>query len=142
MSITDTDHFNTVLLFCLAVPPEVVTLNSRVVGNHSESAVLSFRIDNAAPPVSISDIRWYYTANTISGTPDFTSEDFMDITNATSVISRSILTFSEDLLILNVSNIVQALQAGDETDAGRYFLRAFNPAGEGSNFIDLVVFGT
>ena len=138
---TDTNHFNPVDLFFLAVPPEVVALNQRVVGSHSESALLSFHIDNAAPPVLISDIRWYYTANTASGTPDFASEDFMDITNSTSRTSKSMLTFSEDLLTLNVSNIVQALLVGDETDAGRYFLRASNPAGRNNSFVDLVVFG-
>ena len=120
----------------------MVALNRRVVGNHTESAVLSFRIDNAAPPVLISDIRWYYTAAGASDiNPDFTSENFMDITNFTSRTSKSMLTFSEDLLTLNVSNIVQALQVGGETDAGRYFLRTSNPAGVDHSMVDLVVFG-
>ena len=113
----------------------------RVVGNESESAILSFRIEDAAPPVVISDIRWYYTANTVSGEPDFTSNYFLDITNSLSRTSKSMLTYSGDLLTPNVSNIMQARVAGDDTDAGRYFLRASNPAGEDSNFVDLVVFG-
>ena len=120
----------------------MVALNKRVVGNHSESTVLSFRIDNAAPPVLISDIRWYYTAGGASDiNPNFTSGNFMDITNFTSRTSKSMLTFSEDLLTLNVSNIVQALQVGGETDAGRYFLRTSNPAGVDHSMVDLVVFG-
>ena len=113
----------------------------RVAGNESESAILMFRIESAIPNVMTSDIRWYYTASTVSGDPDFSSGDFLDITNSTSRTSKSALTFSEDLLTLTVSNIVQARSVGQETDAGRYFLRASNPAGEDSNFVDLVVEG-
>ena len=112
-----------------------------MVANISESAVLSFHIDNAAPPVMTSDLRWYYTASAPSGTPDFSSTDFQEITNLLSRTSISSLSYSDDMLTLTVSGIVQALIMGDETDAGRYFLRASNPAGEDSSFIDLVVYG-
>ena len=115
--------------------------NQRVVANVTDSAVLSFRVDSAVPPVMTSDLRWYYTANTMSGDPDFTSNDFLEITNLTSRTSSSMLTYSGDLLTLTVSGIVQALVGGDEIDAGRYFLRATNPAGEDSEYIDLVVRG-
>lgn len=128
-------------LSLVLVLPVVVALNERVVGNVSQSAILSFRVNNAAPPVMTSDLHWYYTTNTISGDPDFTSSDYQDITNSTGRTSTSTLTFSEDLLTLNVSNIHQALVAGEETDAGKYFLRASNAAGEDSSFIELVVFG-
>ena len=119
----------------------VVPVIPRVVGNESESAILMFRIESAIPNVVTSDIRWYYTANTVSGIPDFISGDFLDITNSRSRTSNSTLTFSRDLLSLMVSNIVQARSVGEETDAGRYFLRASNPAGEDSNFVDLVIEG-
>ena len=112
-----------------------------MVGNESESAILMFRIESAIPNVMTSDIRWYYTASTVSGVPDFSSDDFLDITNSTSRTSESTLTSSGDLLTLTVSNIVQARSVGEETDGGRYFLRASNPAGEDSNFVDLVVEG-
>ncbi len=124
------------------VPPVVVSVNQRVVGNKTESAILNFRIENAAPPVVTSDIRWYYTHNAMSRDPDFTSGDFMDITNlSTRTTSGSVLTYGQGLRTLTVSNILQALMVGEETDAGRYFLRASNPAGEDGSFIDLVVFG-
>ena len=113
----------------------------RVVGNESESAILMFRIESAIPNVLTSDIRWYYTSSTVSGVPDFSSEDFLDITNSTSRTSKSTLTFSGDLLTLTVSNIVQALNVGEETDAGRYFLMASNPAGGDNKSVDLVVEG-
>ena len=114
--------------------------NQRVTTNVSESDTLSFHIDNAAPPVLTSDLRWYYTGRA-SGDLDITSSDFLDITNLTNRTSQSTLTYSEDLLTLDIGNIVQALNVGEETDAGRYFLRAVNPAGEDSNHIDVVVFG-
>lgn len=65
----------------------------------------------------------------------------MDITNSTGRTSASTLSFSADLLSLNISNLVQALVAGEETDAGRYYLRASNTAGEDSSSIQLMVFG-
>ena len=119
----------------------VVAINQRVVANESQTGMLSFRIDNADPRVLTSDLRWYYTASTTSGEPDFTSGDFVDITNLTNRTSISTLTYSEDLLNLTVGNIAQALLVGEETDAGRYFLSASNPAGEANAYIDLVVFG-
>ena len=100
-----------------------------------------FRIDQAAPPVETSNIRWYYTARAPSGTPDFTSSNFQDITDLMNRTSRSMLSFSSDRFSLNISNIVQARQTGEETDAGRYFMRASNPAGEDSDYIELIVFG-
>jgi hypothetical protein len=119
----------------------VVAQTQRVVGNESESAVLMFRIENAIPAVMVSDIRWYYTARTAAGDPDFNSSDFMDITNSSSRTTKSTLTYSGDLLTLTVSDIVQARRVGEDTDAGRYFLRASNPAGESSSFVDLVING-
>ena len=118
-----------------------LTPSQRVVTNVSESAVLSFRIDNAAPPAMTSDLHWYYTASAPSGVADFSSTDFQEITNLLSRTSTSSLSYSNDMLTLTVSGIVQALMMGEETDAGRYFLRASNPAGEDSSFIDLVVYG-
>ena len=95
-------------------------------------AVLSFNITNAIPMVQISDIRWYYSAN---------SEDFEDITDLMNRTSVSNLDLSPDRLTLKISNIVQAIGDVMETDQGRYFLNATNPAGERSNYIDVVVRG-
>ena len=118
-----------------------LTPSQRVIANVSESAVLSFRIDDAVPPVMTSDLHWYYTASASSGVSDFSSTDFQEITNLLSRTSTSSLSYSDDMLTLTVSGIVQALMMGDEIDAGRYFLRASNPGGEDSSFIDLVVYG-
>ena len=110
-----------------------------MITNVSASAVLSFRIDEAHPPVMTSDLRWFYTARASqSGSPDFNSMDFLEITDLKNRTSVSDLTYSDGNLNLTVNNIVQA---GQETDAGRYFLLASNPAGEDSNYIDLTVFG-
>ena len=118
-----------------------LTPSQRVVANVSESAVLSFRIDNAVPPVITSDLRWYYTAGIPSGTPNFSSTDFQEITNLVSRTFTSSLSYSDDMLTLTVSDIVHELMIGEETDGGRYLLRASNPAGEDSSFIVLVVYG-
>ena len=122
------------------VPPVVVPLapNQLVATNVSESATLSFRIDNAAPPVLTSDLRWYYTVRARSGEPDFTSSDFLDITELASRTAQSTLTYSEDLLTLHIRNTVQV---SEETDTGRYFLWAVNPAGQSSSHIDVVILG-
>ncbi len=117
--------------------------SQKVITNETETALLSFRIDEAYPPVLTSDLRWFYTASTFqSNSPDFSSIDFLEITNLRSRTSQSELSYSNGNLDLTISNIVhQSLMVGEETDAGRYFLLASNPAGENSNYIDLAVFG-
>ena len=113
----------------------------RVIGNESDSATLSFRIDEAAPPVLLQDLRWFYVA-------DFGNNPFagQDITNLTSRTAVSTLTFSDFVdmryIDLTVSNITQQRRGiAGETDEGRYFLVATNPAGVRFSYIDLLVFG-
>ena len=129
-------HFLECSLVSSPVPPTVVALDDdqEIIANTSESAVLSFRIDRAAPPVPVEDIRWFYSAG-FSMTPD----GGMDITNMTSRTSVSTLLFSADLLSLTINNIVQARALGKETDRGRYFLVAYHPAGNRFSYIDVVV---
>ena len=131
------------LLLPNSVPPVVVPLapGQEVIGNETESATLSFRIDDAAPPVLLQDLRWFYAA-------DFSSDPSVrqDITNLTNRTTVSRLTFSEftnmRYINLTVSNITQRRSGiGGETDEGRYFLFATNPAGVHFSYIDLVVFG-
>ena len=112
-----------------------------MVANAEESAVLNFLISNAVPTVLTSNISWYYTSSAPSGEPDFSSSDFQDITNLTNRTSSSMLQFSADRLALTIGNIVQAIGDSVETDQGRYFMSASNPAGESSAFIDLLVDG-
>ena len=131
-------HFLERFLISSPVSPTVVALDDdqEIIANESESAMLSFRIDRAAPPVPVEDIRWFYSAG-FSATPD----GGMDITNLTSRTSVSTLLFSADLLTLSIDNIVQARMAGEETDQGRYFLVAKHPAGDQFSHIDVVVNG-
>ena len=126
-----------------SVPPIVVPLapGRQVIGNETGSATLSFRIDNAAPPVLLQDLQWFYAAN-FSSDPSVRQE----ITNLTNRTTNSTLTFSNfanmRYINLTVSNIAQRRRGiGGETDEGRYFLVATNPAGVSSSYIDLVVFG-
>ena len=113
----------------------------QVIGNETGSVTLSFRIDNAAPPVLLEALRWFYAAN-FSSDPSVRQE----ITNLTSRTTVSRLTFSEftnmRYINLTVSNITQRRSGiGRETDEGRYFLFATDPAGVAFSYIDLVVFG-
>ena len=57
-------HFLERFLISSPVSPTVVALDDdqEIIANESESAMLSFRIDRAAPPVPVEDIRWFYSA--------------------------------------------------------------------------------
>ncbi len=110
------------------------------MANESESATLSFSIENASPVVMVSNIRWYYSAN-FASLLFASGSEFQEITSLTSRTSKSTLTFSSDRLSLTIDNIVQARMAGEETDAGRYFVQATNEAGSDNSYIDIVVNG-
>jgi len=114
----------------------------RVIGNESDSATLSFRIDEAAPPVLLQDLRWFYVAD--FGNNPFAGQDITNLTNRTAVSTLTLSDFVGMLYInLTVTNITQQRRGiGGETDEGRYFLVATNPAGVRFSYIDLLVFGT
>ena len=130
------------MLYLTTVPPEVTSLdaNQRITATESESATLSFSIEKASPVVMVSNIRWYYSANFALSLLASGSE-FQEITSLTNRTSKSNLTFSSDRLSLTIDNIVQARMAGEETDAGRYFVQATNEAGSDNSYIDIVVNG-
>ena len=69
----------------------------------------------------------------------------MEITNITNRIleSRFVTPLSSDGINFNITvvNIAQERLGGEETDRGRYFLQATNPAGRSVAFIDLEVYG-
>ena len=123
------------------VPPVVVPLASgkQVVGKEGQSAVLMFRVDNAAPPVELEGLRWIYST-------DASPEDGMDITGLQNRTTLSMLSFSgfpdQRYINLTVSNLQQGRFEGeDETDEGRYFLEATNPAGVHYDYIDVIIEG-
>jgi len=126
-----------------SVPPIVVPLapGRQVIGNELDSATLSFRIDEAAPPVLLQDLKWFYVAD--FGNNPFAGQEITNLTNRTAV---STLTFSNfdgmHYINLTVSNITQQRrEIAGETDEGRYFLVATNQAGVRFSYIDLLVFG-
>ena len=106
--------------------------------NETESATLSFRIDNAAPPVMVNNIRWFYSSD-FAPSFDFDGSEITDLMKRPGLASA--YSFSNDRLMLNITNIVQARRLGEPTDAGRYFLVATNEAGVSYSYIDLIVFG-
>ena len=117
-------------------------MNGQILANDGESVVLVFTITAAIPSVVTNNIRWYYTTSAPSGIPEFNSTDFQEITNLDRRIIRSTLMFSPDRLSLTISNVVQSIGGVNETDQGRYFIRASNPAGDVNTFIDVIVRGT
>ena len=136
--------FPPLLSFTHSVPPIVVPLapGRQVIGNETGSVTLSFRIDNAAPPVLLQDLRWFYVANFRIDDP-YAGQEITSLVNRT---TESTLTFSNftDMryVSLTVSNILQQREGLDgETDQGRYFLVATNPAGVTFSYIDLLVYG-
>ena len=114
--------------------------NRTVIGNVNGSVTLEFMINNAAPPVELPYLRWFYA-------PLDDTNDRTEITNLINRTLESILMFSDlvnnTFISLTVSNIIQLVPAGvqPETDEGRYFLMATNPAGSHIDFIDLLVNG-
>ena len=100
---------------------------------------LTFTITRAIPSVMVGDIRWIYSPD-FSETP-FDRDGVTDITNFINRTEKSTYTFTSNLLSLTISNIAQARRAGEQTDRGRYFLVATNPAGSGFSYIDLLVAG-
>jgi len=117
----------------------VVPVVGSVIGNETMSVTLQFRIDNAVPPVMFSGLRGFYSATASNNISDPNVMEITDLSNRTTE-SRLVPSFSSDGLFFNltVENIVQARVDGEETDAGRYFLQATNPAGVSSAFIDLI----
>ena len=78
----------------------------QVIGNGSESATLPFRIDEAAPPVLLQDLRWFYVAD-FSNNP-FAGQEITNLTNRTAVSTLTLSDFVDMRHIkLTVSNITQ-----------------------------------
>ena len=119
-------------MFSSLVPPVVVAIVEEVIGNENESSTLQFRIDNAEPVVELSGLRWFYSAELSQ------SATMEDITNSTNRGSQLITSFSSDGRFFNLTivNIQQHRQEGGETDQGRYFLQATNPAGTSLAYVD------
>ena len=113
-----------------------------VIGNGTGSVTLSFRIDNAAPPVLLEGLRWFYTPDLRIDNP-FAGQEITNLMNRTTISTLTFSSFTDMHYInLTVSNIVQQqMRIGGETDEGRYFLVASNPAGVCFNYIDLLVYG-
>ena len=68
--------------------------------------------------------------------------DTVEITGRMSPVSgTSTYSFGPVSLSLTISDIQQALAVGEDTDGGRYFLVATNPAGTNYSFYDLIING-
>ena len=110
-----------------------------VIGNETGSVTLSFRIDDATPPVLL---RWFFTPDLRIDDP-FAGQEITSLMNRTTVSRLTLSDYTNMHYInLTVSNIVQQrVGIGGETDEGSYFLVATNPAGVAFSYINLSVYG-
>ena len=106
-----------------------------VIRIETESATLAFRIEEAVPPVLLQDLQWFYVADL--GSDPYAGQE---ITNLTTRTTGSTLTFSDfaNMRYINLTIVQQGSTVSGETDQGRYFLVATNPAGVSSAYIDLL----
>ena len=106
-----------------------------VIRNETESATLAFRIDEAVPPVLLQDLQWFYVADL--GSDPYAGQA---ITNLTTWTTGSTLTFSNfaNMRYINLTIVQHGSAVSGETDQGRYFLVATNPAGVSFAYIDLL----
>ena len=102
-----------------------------IVGIEDLQITLQFTVANALPPVVPDDIQWIFSML-------FTNDPFdggnINITNLSGSSGGSTYLFSDDRLVLNISNISQV-------DEGRYFVIATNLVGTNFSHIDIIVHG-
>ena len=127
-----------ILFFLCLVLPTVAAADGQfqVTANEGDTVSLTFVISRATPPVETNNIMWFYSPD-FSETPS--SGMTQDITNMPNRNSGSSFIFSDDLISLTISSIVQAHRDGEDTDEGRYFLVASNSAGIDFSYIDLLL---
>ena len=109
-----------------------------MIGTDTEHPTLAFRIDEAVPLVLLQDLRWFYVADL--GSDPYAGQE---ITHLTTRTTGSTLSFSDfaDMRYINLTisiAVQQRSRVGGETDQGRYFLVATNPAGVSFAYIDLL----
>ena len=116
-----------------SVPPVVVPLDGdrHIVAIEDRTAILAFRIDDAAPPVLPAETYWRFSP---SFSNDPYASDTQSITGLSTRTGDSLYSYSNDRLSLSISGL-------NQTDEGRYFLIAVNPAGEHYGHIDIIIHG-
>ena len=114
------------MICCPVVPPSVIPVNRIVVGVEGMSAVLSFIIMDAFPPVTNDSVRWSVTRQGAT----------TDITNLI-MIDGNLLDFQYNMIAqmysLNISNI--------QGYNSMFVLTVTNPAGVSSAMIEFMVEG-
>ena len=132
------------MLYCLhflfPVPPTVTRADNQtnIVASRGDTLTLTFVISRADPSVLTDGILWFYSR-------DFSMTPFRDTVEITGLMrpvsGNSTYSFDPDSLSLTISDIQQTLAVGEDTDGGRYFLVAVNPAGIYYSFYDLIING-
>ena len=109
--------------------------DQEVIRAETESATLAFRIDEAAPLVLLQNLQWFYVADL--GSDPYAGQE---ITNLTTRTTGSALIFSDftNMRYINLTIVQRGSTVSGETDQGRYFLVATNPAGVSFAYIDLL----
>ena len=109
--------------------------DQEVIRAETESATLGFRIDEAVPLVLLQNLQWFYVADL--GSDPYAGQE---ITNLTTRTTGSALIFSDftNMRYINLTIVQRGSAVSGETDQGRYFLVATNPAGVSFAYIDLL----
>ena len=142
MTVTTFKHVLMLIMlfysFVHVVPPTVNRLNSssHFIVNKGDEVSFLFEIGRADPQVMLDGIRWFYSRN-------LTLSERVEITGRMGPVQGgdSMYSFSSDMLSLTITNINQALRMNESTDAGRYFIQVTNPAGNDSEYYDIIVNG-
>ena len=118
--------------FSFLVPPVVVPEEGdrHIISIEDTETIIRFDIINAAPDVTPQDIQWTFSSK-------FTKDPFnetQDISGLQTRVGDSKYTYSMNNRSLTINGI-------NQTDEGRYFLIATNPAGVHYNHIDIIVHG-
>ena len=78
---------------------------------------------------------WYYTANTTARTPDFNSNDFLEMFDSTYISNLLRSPVTVNYTIFDIGGI------NSTTAEGRYYLIAKNLVGSSSNYTDIYTMG-
>lgn len=115
------------------VRPKITAVDGdrHIISVEATSTDLHFIIDDAIPDVSPDGISWYFSTSFTELSPD----DASDITDITGDKAPSRYTYSADARSLTISNM-------NQTDEGRFYIVASNPAGIDFNHIDIIVYGS
>ena len=114
-------------------------MSTPLVAVEGGNVTISFVVKDAIPPVQPRNLMWFYSSSFLP-TPDG-GVNITNTTGRTQISSFSFSAFANSTVSLTITNIVVRGPGGGQSDEGRYFLVASNPAGFSFGFVDVRVQG-